>query len=371
MNPTPPQTRKTESTYQTLMAIVCAVALLLFLVNCVFFEVAVLAYLTLVAFFAFTAIATRSKGTVITLAVFAGLGFLTTPVSTVSYLVSVVGIIAIVASAIRKGQYLTLLAIPVAYGICFAVSGDPVASLGALVFLPPAIVMGVLLRKKVKRGTLITSTAGCLLLLPVVSLVSLAYAETGTVSVTFFTDYLFAIRDALIPQMVSLFEEAGMPDTEEILLQGFNAVFRLLPALLIIVCEVLAYLASTLGISLADTDKAHPLPHHTRFLRMETTSAVVFLIAFLLSFALQGTSGATGVVWISAQNLCLILLPALALQELVFFADRFREGRVNILFPILFVILAGISLPLLLALMGAVHVIRNNRSRRVGNGDDI
>lgn len=364
-------TSKQENTYQTLMAIISAVALLLFSVNCAFFEVAVLSYVTLAAFFAFATIATRSKGTVITLAVFAVLSALSAPVSMVSYLLSGIGVIATVSAAIRKGQYLTLIAIPAAYGVCFAVSGDPVASLGALVFLPPAIVMGILLRKKAKRGTLVAIPAGCLLLLPVISLVSLAYAETGTVSISFFTDNLFAIRDALIPELAALFEEAGMPNTEEVLLQSFNLVLRILPALCIIVCEILAYLAGTLGLALADTDKENPLPFHTRLLRMETASAIVFLIMFLLAFAMQGMSGNAGVVWVSALNLCLILMPALALQELIFFAERFRAGQANILFPIIFVILSGIFLPFLLALMGAVHVIRNNRSRRVGNGDDI
>lgn len=367
-----PVTSKPKDQYQTLMTVVCTVALLLFLVNCAFFQVAVLSYLTLGAFFAFAAVTTRSKGVVIPLAVFAGLGILSMPVAMVSYLVAGIGAIAVIAAAIRKGQYLTLLAIPAAYGVCVAVSGDPIGALGALVFLPPAVVMGVLLRKEAKRGTLIAATAGCILLLPIVSFAILAYTETGTVSLTFFTDYFFAFRDAFIPEMIAAFEEVGAPtaDLEEILIQGFDAILLLFPALLVIACEIPAFLASVLGVALADT-REHPLPLRTRYFRMETTSAVIFLIALVLGILLQGTDDTLGVIWISAQNLYLILLPALALQELFFFAERFRAGRVNLFFVVLFIALANVSLPYFLAVLGAFHLIRDSRLRHRRGGDDI
>lgn len=362
---------KKTNAYQSLITTVCAIALLLFLIHCALVEVAVLSYAVLVAFFAFAVVATRSKTVVVALAIPAALGFLCMPISSVAYFLSGIGIIAIVAVAIRKGQYLSLLAIPVAYGVCLAIVGDPVFSLGTLTFVPPAIVMGVLLRKDAKRGTLIASTAGCIAILPVITLAALAYGETGTISLSFFTDYVTALRDALIPEMVAMFETAGVANTEQILLAGFNTVIRLLPAILIILCEILAYLASVLGIALVGSGKDSPLPLHTRVLRMETVSAIVFLIALALSLLLQGMQGTAGVVWISAQNLTLILLPGLAIQELLLFVAKLRAGRASIFFPIIFVIFAGFMLPVLLALMGAVRLIRDSRSFHNNNGDGI
>lgn len=360
-----------EKSYRTLMAFVLTLATLLFAVNCALADVTALSYITLAAFFAFAVIATRSKALVIAVAAFAVFGSLMLPVWTVSYLLSGIGTVAAVAAAIRNKRYFVLLALPAAYGICLAVGADPIAALGTLVFLPPALVLGILLRKNVKNGTLIASTATCLFLLPVVALVALVYKETGTVSLSFFTDYIEAFRDAFVPEMSAMFEELGMPNAQEALLQGFNLAVRLLPAISIIMCELVAYLAVLLGIALADTDKEHPLPVHTRIFRMETASAVMFLIALVFSFLLQGTDGTAGVLWISAYNLFLILLPGLALQELLLFVAKFRAGQVGIFFPLLLVIFAGALLPALLALMGAFYLIRDSRSRRKRNGDDI
>lgn len=361
----------TERSYRTLMAFVLALAILLFAVNCAFADLPVLSYITLAAFFAFAVITTRSKALVIVLIAFAVLGGMTLPLWTVSYLLSGIGTVAAAAAAIRGKRYFILLALPAAYGICLAVSGDPIASLGALVFSPPALVLGILLRKNAKNGTMIASTAGCFLLLPAVALVAVAYQETGTVSLTFFTDYIMAFRDALIPEMSVMFEELGVPDAEELLLQSFNAVIRLLPAICIITCELLAYLAVLLGTALADTDKEDPLPAHSRAFRMETVSAVIFLVALVLSLLLQGMSGTAGVLWISAQNLYLILMPGLALQQLLLFIAKFRAGRIGIFLPLLLIIFAGALLPVLLALMGAFHLIHASRAERKGNGDDI
>lgn len=368
MNQTPSTAQRS---YRTLMAFVLATATLLFAVNCALADVTALSYITLAAFFAFAVIATRSKVLVIVFAACAVLGCLIFPVSTVSYLLSGIGTVAALASAIRNKRYFVLLALPAAYGVCLAVSGDPIASLGTLVFFPPALVLGILLRKNVKNGTLIASTAGCLLLLPTVALVAVAYQETGTVSLSFFTDYIMAFRDALIPEMSVMFETLGVPNAEEILLQSFNAVIRLLPAIAIIMCELVAYLAVLLGIVLADTDQDSPLPVHTRVFRMETASAVVFLVALVLSFFLQGMDGTAGVLWISAQNLYLILLPGLALQEILLFVSKLRTGQVGIFLPLLLILFAGALLPALLALLGAFHLIRDSRSRHERNGDDI
>lgn len=371
MDQTPRSSHSTEKAYPTLVAIACTVALFLFATNCVFSNVTALSYITLCAFFAFAVITTRSKPVMIALAIPAALGLLWIPITSLSLFFAGIGIIAIVATTIRNKQYGLLLALPVAYGVCIAVSGDPLPSLGAFFFLPPALVMGILLQKKAKRGTLVAATAGSLLLIPAVTLIAFAYNETGTVSLSFFTDYIGAFRDALIPEMVALFEEVGLANTEEALLAGFNAVVRLLPALCIILCEILAYLASMLAIQLADTDKEHPLPLHTRFLRMETTSAVVFLAALLFYFLLQGMDGNAGVLWISALNLVLILAPGLALQELMLFVERFRARRAGILLPLLLFFFTGMLFPLLLALLGAFHLIRESRIRRKGNGDNI
>lgn len=368
MNQTPSTAQRS---YRTLMAFILAIASLLFSVNCALADVTALSYVSLAAFFAFIVVTTRSKILVIAFGAFAVFGSTMLPVWMVSYLLSGIGMIAAIAAAIRNKHYFVLASLPLAYGVCLAISADPITALGALVLLPPALVFGILLRRNAKQGTLIASIAACLLLLPVAALTVLVYQETGSVSLAFFTDYIEAFRDAFIPEMSVMFEELGVENAEEILLESFNSVIRLLPAISIITCELVAYLAVLLGVSLADTDKENPLPAHTCSFRMETASAVVFLASLVLSFLLQGTTGTTGVLWISAQNLYLILLPGLALQELLLFVDKLRARKASILLPLLLVVFLGALLPALLALLGAFYLIRDSRSHSKGNSDDI
>lgn len=341
---------------KSITAIIHALALLLFAWGGVFNDIPLFSYLLILVFFVFVAITTRSKAVFLLLALPGIAGFLFLPVSALALFYAAIGVIGVTASVIRQKMCLLLLAFPVAYGIAFAMVGDPVQAVGTLIFLPPALVMGVLLKKEARRGNMIALGTAALLVLVAGALAAFVYTKTGTVTAEALLTIIEDIRKALIPEMLPLFEEMGMPMSEELLSEAFHAVILLLPAAAVVICELISYLGSLLGVWLAIAAQ-DTLPLRTAVFRMEPVSAILFLLAGLVTL-LAPVDGMVGPI---AHNLYIILLPGLALGEIFSVAAGLHEKRARMapMLLILICILAGGILPDLLALLGAFGLIKS------------
>ncbi len=342
-----------------LFSLVAGGALLLFLLGVPFMNVPVFPYITLIIFFVFLTVLTRSKGVVILFALPAVLGFLVFPVETMSLFFSAIGAIGVIALSLRLKQYLVLLAAPAAYSIAFAVTLDPIHAIGALVFLPPALLVGILYANNAKRGTLIAAAVGSLFALLAIGFCLLVYLDRGSLSAETILAFIEEFKSLLLGEITAMFAELEMPVPTESLSGAFDAVLRLMPAILIIVCEVIGYFATLLALVLTKAHGDDTVPIRTSAFIMEPVSAVVFLIAALIALF---SMSAGGVLGLTAQTLFLILAPGFALCEVLAYVAQMRTGlRISPFFLILLIIVAGSFLPMLLAFMGAFRILRNRR----------
>ncbi len=330
-------------------------ALLLFSLSAVFADVPLFPYIVIVAFFVFAAALTLTIAEMVLLALPALVGFLALPAAGLALFYAAIGTIALTLAAVRQKMYLVFLAVPAAYGIAFAVTGDLTGAAGVLIFALPTLVMGVCFEKNAKRGSIIVLGTASLLLLLAGAVAAFLYAETGAVSLAALKSILTAVRDALIPEMLGLFAEMGTPVPEELLTEALNTVILLLPAIAVIVCETIAYFGSMLAVALISA-VGIPLPAQTSVFLMEPVSAIVFLVAGLVTLFAPADS----IVGPIAHSLYMILLPGLAVGKIYTFCSLMyvKQNRTSPLLFFFLLIPLGCIMPDFFAILGAFGLIK-------------
>ncbi len=322
-------------------------------------------FIAIGAFFGLIAVSGSPKTTFIIAGAAALFGLTYFPVESagpVGSFFSAIGIMTVVGTAFSLKKYYALLAVPVGYGLTFLVCGDPILAIGSLVFLPPAAVMGFMIQKGRKQSGIVTGVAVCLCAILALAVAAILYTTTGKLSVDNLAEIISAERDALIKETMTAAAQMEIELDEEMLTVLVNTVIGILPAIIILLFEVMIYPAVRMCIGIQYRFGNKKPSTETMVLRLETVSAIIFFASFLVS--LFGNN----VVSLAAENIYLLLMPAFALVEAISILAKMRLGlfRIRPVFLILLLLFVGSFLPTILAAMGAYHTIVSNRLRAKG-----
>ena len=261
---------------------------------------------------------------------------------------------------------------PVSYLLCAALFGNFLAPLTALLHLPAALVLTYCFSKKTDRISTICRTS-CAILLSFTAVFAVSFIlkhgadlealrasiEEVRVAVTdFLANSLYTVY-AQVPEMAM-----SMTDAFELSSTAVNTVFNLLPAIVIIISNIIAFfLQSTMTTILiqGETDK-EKIRHLVAF-DMSLISAIVFLAAFLVTAILSSEMS----VWsVTAENVAMILIPGLsftaliALRQLIFSKKPSCFGAITYLLSIIVLFYIPAVMLSLYAFAGAVVIILNN-----------
>lgn len=352
-------------------SLLLTVSLMFFMSFFAFPEVTLYRYMVVLVFALLLFIAVRSRLVMLLAAPPCLLAFLGAEGSPILPLllctIAVIGFGGFAAQAIHP---LILAATPVlAYLLALGITQDPSRSLSVLLLIPATLVLALALRHKLSKTASIAAVAVALSA-TVLALVLFALLSAGTVpDVAFVSDLITSFREQFVSEFMSAANSAELSSvlgnvTRESVSTLVNAFLRLLPAILIVIVEILSYFACLIAVTLRNTQfPEHPLPHTCLAFRMSAVSAVLFLISFVLSLLPAGNSDTVGVLLVSAMNLFVILLPGLALCGVLRLLVSFRQKR--FLSPILlFLLFLWFSslIPTILALIGAIAILRTEKA---------
>jgi hypothetical protein len=351
-------------------SLLLALSLIFFLSFFAFTEVVLCRYMVVAVFVLLLFIAVRSRlVTVLSIlpCLLAFAGAESSPL--MSILLCTVAVIGFGGFAVHTVRLPIVISIPVlSFLLVWAVTNDPMQALWILILVPVAVTSALAMRYKLTRTGAVAAVAVVLCVITVIFLYA-ALIPSGTVLTKELIGQTIAeFRDAVaeqfskVPESMALAESMGGISEEDIR-NVLNSALRLLPAVFIIMLELVAYLGCLIAVTLRSKQfPEHPLPEKCLSFRMSAVSAVLFLICFVLSLLPMGSSDATGIALITALNLFVILQPGLAVCGILSLLASFKRNRGC--FPIFILVLSVwfISvIPTILALIGAVAVLRTEK----------
>ena len=270
----------------------------------------VTAVLTVLSFVLFTAVTLASLLAIISVAVIGGI-MLTKPKARIVF-------IAIAA---------------VVYAVA-AVVTSPVEGLGVLTALPMAIALAVCIKVKPTRTTSVCAISGAFVATLVLPFAISFYITHGGEWLEQLKITVDELRTVLAEETYTAFTEAfsnttlsefNLSDTitPEIATSAVNLVFDLLPAIIIIISNLVAYVVHAFSLiarrHLGDLPKLHEI-----LFSMSKVSAWVFIISFVGMLVSFSDAEPARVASMALQNINLILTPSFLLVGLTSFSISIR-----------------------------------------------
>jgi hypothetical protein len=304
--------------------------LLAYIPLCIFVDIGELAFeaysIAAVALFAFALYKlTSSKRTLISFAIPAGILFLLGGSFVVfAVIVSLMSSVALLACLIYKASSFAARAFPIiitvaVYLLLSVIVGNFVAPVVCFAALPAALTLSVCLYRKTPR----VSTVCCMsvaFLLPSVIVFSVWFFAFMGGTLSELEIIIENIRDAAAKAyaqgMISFKMAEDTPDTYAFAKDSMILLFNLLPALLITVSNITAYLLQSFTASMiahGESDKETIVSLY--MFKMSTGSAVVFFI-FLILYAVFEDEARPDLA-MAALNVVVILIPGLINTTLV------------------------------------------------------
>lgn len=278
----------------------------------------------------------------------------------------------LISSKKTSGRFFALAVSPVSYLLCAALLGSFTTALIAIIHLPAALVLTYCFSRKIDRISTICRTS-CAILLSFGALFAAAFfmahgtdlealraliESVRTSATDFLANTLYTVYSQ-IPEM-----SMSMTDALEFSTTAVNTVFNLLPAIVIISSNIVAFfLQSTMTTILIQGETDKEKIHHMVAFDMSLISAIVFLAAFLVTAILSEKMS----VWsVTAENIAMILIPGLAftaliaLRQLIFSKKPSCFGALTYLLSIIVLFYIPAVMLSLYAFAGAVVIILNN-----------
>lgn len=259
------------------------------------------------------------------------------------------------------GWLVGLIPLLPAYLIAWLMSGSPIAALGALAIVPPAVGFALVFKRRLSRFAAVSLVAA-VYTLTVFLFVSLPVLDhVGTLSLdafkatypAFFEALQQAMRDAftvtLAGQNIPFF-------TEENALAYVEVIVSMLPGVVVMLSYLLAYFSGTVyHILLSVTRAEKPLPTLWKQPPMPLLSAL-----FVISVVLSVLADFTHPLWMISANLMMALFfPLFMLGLTSIFEIRLVDGapRPRLLRTVLLFVtmLSGAFIPLLLCLIFGLY----------------
>ncbi len=365
--------QKNHPRLSTGMSLLLALSLMFFMSFSAFTEVKLYRYMVVLVFVLLLFIAVRSKLVTILAALPCLLAFLGAEASPdLPLLLCAVAVIGFGGIAIETVHPLILSAAPVlSYLLAFGLTGDPIRALSILAFVPVAAVLALALHFRFSRTASIAAVSVAIFVCAALALMFISPYKENLLSSEFIDNFIATHRELLTTELMSMADSAEFSSvlgnvTQDDIASLTNTFLRLLPAILVVAVETVAYFACLIAVSLRSSQlPEHPLPPKCLAFRMSAVSAVLFLVSFVLLLLPTGNSDAIGIVLVTAMNLVLILMPGLAVCGVLRILASFYQKRA--FSPILLIILLiwfSYLLPAILAFVGAFAILRTEKAAR-------
>ena len=270
----------------------------------------------------------------------------------------------------------------IAYLAASAMLGNFVLALIALAHVPAALALGYSFSKGLDRVSSICRTSAAIILttlLPAVAYFLVKYGTDLSVlsslvdslkssTTNLLADTLYKLYSGMTELGVSM----SMTDALDVSTYTVNAIFNLLPALIVLISNVISFSLQSMLTSIlivGETDKAKI--SKMLIFEMSLISAVVFIISFVAMLILSASDIS---VWsVTAENIAIILMPGLlfsafaAFRGFIFLKNSSCLGALLYLISVILIFyIPAIMIPLA-SFAGAVLIILNNISKYRSN----
>lgn len=270
----------------------------------------------------------------------------------------------------------------IAYLAASALLSNFVLALVALIHIPAALALGYAFVKGLDRVSSICRTSAAIILTLVIPAAIYFFVKYGTDfsllgslvdslkanTINLLSDTLYR----LYSEMTELGISMSMTDAIDVSTYAVNSVFNLLPALTILLANLISFALQSMMTSIlivGETDK-EKISRMLLF-DMSLISAIVFIVSFLTTLILS-VSGIS--VWsVTAENIALILMPGLifcafsAFRGFIFLKNRSCFGVLLYLVSIMLIFYIPLVVLPLSSFAGAVLIILNNISKYRAN----
>ncbi len=246
-----------------------------------------------------------------------------------------------------------------------AITRDPLSSVISLGYLLPSAALAVGLRKLQTRvGTVCLASASILAGIGVLAFIGI-WRAAGAFSLSVLKDLAAELKSSFAEMLLSIEVPISQTETQKLFSRMdaqnlASAVVSLFPALLVIFCNVLAYLSQMVHYNLITRADASEKLDGKMYVELSPLAGAVFILSFILSAAISSSGDAAAVVTV-CENIFLILIPGLALSGFTYtlrkIAERRRGGGFTIFFFIFLLFFNVASALLFAACIGAYHSI--------------
>ncbi len=248
------------------------------------------------------------------------LSYLKDPVPVVVILGTVLisGIYSAATAAAEKKNLALVIGTPLlSAALAFAVTQSIPLTLLSLIYLPPALALGLTARRGLGRARSIavfTATAAVELLLAVLGYIAW---QNGTVNREIIENAVVYLQNSIEWALRFAIERTGAVKLDETLLIEIRALgasaINLMPGLVTVAILTTGFFAHKTQCSLfSHFERDSLLESSETPVTVSCTAAIVFLVAHVFSYT-SGASHSPSFVAIAAENLSLILIPALLL----------------------------------------------------------
>lgn len=253
----------------------------------------------------------------------------------------------------------------VIYGISTVLTLDPVYSLFSLIFILPALVLGISCRLQASLNvSLLSCTAA--IIIPLISLCATSiYTVYGEISFEALTKYAASVRElfeSYTQYYLAFTTKTELPQAlyREIS-EMVNSYVNLAPGIIVAVCLAFSFAVNSLKNDLLETQLGDSyISAKSKTISVSTVAALLFVVAHIISFTTDASNNTTFIAVVFG-NVSFMLVPGLALVGIT--AVMNLNKKLGILSFIVFALLifvlfnAASSFFILIALIGAFSVI--------------
>ncbi len=289
-----------------------------------------------------------------------------------SLLVSFVTSCVVYAYLIKLKQSATVWGLPIiAALLSLLITQSAMGVCLSLLSLPAAFMLALSIKNKVSRVGAVCRISAGICISALLTLATALYNLYGTIDIETVKRLIDSAKEQMSLMLTDMLGELQAilgeivvsVDSESLVAMLVSSVFNLLPAVLITISNIVAYIIHSLYITsqYSMSEEAHNEAKDMLSFDMSIVSAIIYIAATVLSFVLVSPTAAIyGTV---AQNIVLILIPGLVMTALAFVrALSIAKGPSclgTLLYFVLIFLIAGLN-PIVLmavALAGAVFII--------------
>jgi len=259
------------------------------------------------------------------------------------------------------------------YLIAVVVTGGFAASAVALLPLAVALALYYAVSRNLHKVSAICHMSAATLIF-ILAVVAIRYAALhGTdlaVAKESIENFRVALTDLTAKMLMSVTDELSeiaeisMTDATELATASVNAIFNLLPAIVVIIANIAAFFTHSLMMATLFSEKEpSPTLKNMMLFDMSLISAIVFIAASLIELIFMKSEISAWLV--TAENVAMILMPGMVLTAIMMLRGLTASAKgcapsliyFGIVFALLYV--PAVMLPLV-SMAGAVTVILNN-----------